>query len=56
MGKVIFEGYDPEYFQKVMGVGGVIGSRPRQERPVTKPPVGPPVAKSDQTKTDSEKG
>ena len=49
-------GEDPERFQRIMGVGGVIGSRPRPEKPVTKPSAGPPAAKSDQTKTDSDKG
>lgn len=52
---VTYLGDDPEHFQRIMGKGGVIGSRPKQERPVTKPSVGLSVAKSDQTKTNSEK-
>lgn len=45
-------GDDPEHFQKLMGKGGVIGSKPRPERPAAKPPT----AKGIQTKADSEEG
>jgi hypothetical protein len=34
---VIWRGEDPEHFQKIMGRGGVITSKPKPVQPETKP-------------------
>lgn len=44
-----YPGRDPEHFQKIMGRGGVISSRPKQEQPET-----PPSAKQVATGSQSE--